>query len=273
MIFVDLIAFLRSRIRGVKNFREDSNFYNDGVLFAPPNAMRSLVTKMPAHAQREPYKLAVFDMDGTTINASSPTLLVRKLVRERKLKFSVACKIMKWALSYKFHLPRENDPVREKVFTAFQGKNAREVGRELERFAEDKIVPCIRHAAVLEMQKHLDNGVVVILLSASFDSVVSRMLLSVPANFGLATCMKIDEVGNYTNKVSGIAPEGDGKPLALKEFADAQFGRDNWEVVGAYGDHMSDDAILKLAKHPVAVTPDRKLLRYAKSVGWEVAQW
>ncbi len=257
----------------MENFRENSDFYNEGVVFASPNAMKSLKTAMPQDSQNGKVRLAIFDMDGTTINGTSPTLLVKKLVLERKLKLSVAIKIMKWALMYKFHLPRENDPVREKVFTAFEGKDAKSVSRELEKFSEEQIVPLIRKDAIKEMKSHLESGVVVVLLSASFDSVVSRLLLEVPANFGLATCMKIDEGGKCTNKVFGVAPEGDGKPVALTQFADAQFGVGNWEVEAAYGDHMSDDSILKMAKNPVAVTPDRKLKQYANMVGWKIVYW
>ena len=255
------------------NFRRNENFYNDGVVYQEPCGMKSLVHPVAENCQKEPYRLAVFDMDGTSINASSPSLLVKKLIFERRLSLRDSAYIAKWAMTYKFHLPRENNPVREKVFTAFAGKNAKDVTLELEQFAENEIVPHIRKAAVDLMNEHIQNGLVTILLSASFDCVVSRMMLSMPVNYGIATLMKIGNEGKMTNVVLGTAPEGEGKPEVLKNFANAVFGEGRWVVDFAYGDHMSDDGVLKMAKHPVAVCPDRQLLKYAQQHNWEIAEW
>ena len=255
------------------NYRENENFYNKGVVFQEPCGMRSLVAPLSENVKKSPFRLAVFDMDGTSINASSPSKLVKKLITERRLSFADSAYIAKWALTYKFHLPRENNPVREKVFTAFAGKSAKDVSLELEQFAEDEIVPHIRKNATDLMKQHMENGLVTILLSASFDSVLSRMMLSMPVNYGIATLMKIDEQGRITNKVQGTAPEGDGKPEVLKTFANSIFGEGNWVVDFAYGDHMSDDGILNMAKHPVAVCPDRQLLKHAREHNWEIVYW
>lgn len=255
------------------NYRENENFYNDGVVFQEPCAMRSLVCPCSVNCSKKPYRLAVFDMDGTSINASSPSILVKKLISEKRLSLANTAYIAKWALTYKFHLPRENNKVREKVFTAFAGKDALEVSRELEQFAEEKIVPHIRKSATELMKKHIEDGIVVILLSASFDSVLSKMMLHMPVNYGIASLMRIDCDGKMTNEVQGTAPEGDGKPEVLKTFANAVFGEGNWVVDYAYGDHMSDDGILNMAKHPVAVCPDRQLLKHAQNHNWQIVYW
>ena len=255
------------------NYRKDENFYNEGVVFQEPCGMKSLINPVLDTCQKEPYRLAVFDMDGTSINASSPSRLVKKLMGERRLSIPNTAYIAKWALTYKFHLPRENNKVREKVFTAFAGRDAKCVSRELEQFAEDEIVPHIRQNATKLMKEHIEKGLVTILLSASFDCVLSKMMLFMPVNYGIATLMKIDEQGRITNEVQGTAPEGDGKPEVLKTFANSVFGEGNWVVDFAYGDHMSDDGILNMAKHPAAVCPDRQLLKHAQSHNWEIVYW
>lgn len=255
------------------NYRESENFYNKGVVFQPPCAMVSEVCPPSDDCCKKPYRLAVFDMDGTSINASSPSRLVKKLISERRLSLPDTAYIVKWALTYKFHLPRENNKVREKVFTAFAGKDAVEVSRELEQFAEEEIVPHIRKSATDLMKKHIKDGIIVVLLSASFDCVLSKMMLHMPVNYGIASLMKIDDEGKMTNIVDGTAPEGDGKPEVLKTFANSVFGEGNWVVDFAYGDHMSDDGILNMAKHPVAVCPDRQLLKHAQAHNWDIVEW
>lgn len=52
-----------------------------------------------------------------------------------------------------------------------------------------------------------------------------------------------------------------------------RYGEGNWELAHAYGDHHSDRTILRAARTPHAVDPDRPLLRTARREGWDVLDW
>lgn len=256
----------------MNNVIENHNFYTDDVSFCPPNAMKATSSSFNFEND-DKVLLSVFDMDGTAINTSSPVKLVKKLSYERRISRLNAFRIALWALAYKLQLPRKNNPVRQRVFRAFKGKDALEVNDYLKDFAKSEIVPFIRSSCACEMKKNHEQNIINLLLSASFDGVVCEVMRHLPVDFAIATRMKIDERGCYDNVVEGIAPEGQGKATTLKEFADANFGVGRWEVVSAFGDHLSDVPVLELAKRPVAVTPDKALKRYATKNNWDIEMW
>ncbi len=59
----------------------------------------------------------------------------------------------------------------------------------------------------------------------------------------------------------------------LTREANARFGKGNWVLTHAYGDHHSDRTLLAAAQHPFAVTPDRPLRRTARNREWPILNW
>jgi HAD superfamily hydrolase (TIGR01490 family) len=81
-------------------------------------------------------------------------------------------------------------------------------------------------------------------------------------------CVKpVVNQGVLTGEIEGIQTIGEGKVTAiLNHFKDEQV---DWSSSFAYGDHISDLAMLKLVGHPVVVGNDNKLLQIAKEQHWE----
>lgn len=256
----------------MENIRKDKDFYFEGVEYVEPNAIaRSEVIRECNY--EKPVRIAIFDMDGTIVNTSSPVQLVKQLFFEHKISIFNTFRIFLWGLSYKFQLPRKNNPVRERVFRAFKGKDAKVVSKYLIDFFDNKIASHIRQDALIEMERVKNEGNIILVLSASFDSVAARAIKYMPIDFVIATNMKIDNQGRYLNIVDGVAPEGDGKLFCFEEFANHRFGCNNWEVIYAYGDHKSDLPILEKAKYPCAICPDNALKRYAKKNNMKIFWW
>ena len=84
-------------------------------------------------------QVAVFDFDGTSIEGSSPSWLVNRLIFEHKITPVTSLKIGMWGIAYKWHLPQSESWVRGQVFTAFEGKPKAEVDRYLIRFYDEWI--------------------------------------------------------------------------------------------------------------------------------------
>ena len=257
----------------MQTIRQYEDFYPVGIEFCSPNAMKSHLTIMPEISNDDKVRLAIFDMDGTSINTSSPVRLVKRLSKEKRITPFTTFMLLCWGMAYRYQLPRKNNPVRERVFSGFKGRNWREVNSYLQNFFNDEIECHIRSAAESEMNHLLEQGIVVVMVSASFDSVVATCMTKMPLNYGVATLMKIDEFENYTNVVEEPAPEGPDKRTVFETFANSEFGKDNWVVEYSFGDHLSDRAILEIANHPVAVTPDKELESLAKEKGWEIKIW
>ena len=221
----------------------------------------------------EKVKIAVFDFDGTSIEGSSPSWLVNRLIFEHRISPITSLKIGFWGIAYKWHLPQNEAWVRGQVFKAFEGKPREEVDAYLTEFYDKYIAKRFRPQADEAMRKCRDEGCEVIVVSASFEPIVLRAMESHPFDYQISTRMKVAEDGTYTREVEGRPIEGDEKMVALRHWCDGHYGEGNWEIAYAYADHHSDRPLLAAATRPFAVTPNTGMSRIAKEEGWPVLDW
>ena len=221
----------------------------------------------------EKARIAVFDFDGTSIEGSSPSRLVSRLIAERKITPLTTVKIGLWGLAYKWHLPQNEAWVRGQVFRAFDGEPKEEVDAYLRSFYDKLIEPRFRPLADEEMSKRSKEGCTVVVVSASFEPIVVRAMENHPFDAQISTRMAVSPDGTYTRAVEGKPIEGAEKLVVLKRWADAHFGEGKWELGYAYGDHHSDETLLAAAKHPFAVCPNTGMSKIAKQRGWPVLDW
>lgn len=218
-------------------------------------------------------QVAVFDFDGTSIEGSSPSWLVNRLIFARKITPITSLKIGFWGIAYKWHLPQNEAWVRGQVFTAFEGKPKEEVDRYLRNFYDEWIARRFRPKADETMRQRADEGCEVIVVSATFEPILLRAMESHPFTHQISTRMKVAEDGTYTREVDGRPVEGEEKLIALKHWCDGHYGEGNWELAYAYGDHHSDEPLLAAAKHPFAVTPNTGMTKIAKQRNWPILDW
>lgn len=220
-----------------------------------------------------PVRVAAFDFDGTSIDGNSPVTLVRYLGLRRRLSPGNLMLILLWAGAYKVRLPQNEAWVRGRVFSAFKGKPVSKVNKYLWRFYDTEVDKRFRPPAGAEMQRHLDEGHAVVCVSASFEPIIAEAMTKHPIQLGIATRMEVTPEGTYLNRVLGKPTEGPAKLEALTRFADERFGKGNWVLDSAYGDHHSDRAMLAAAEHAYAVCPDRPLTRTARERSYGVLDW
>lgn len=223
--------------------------------------------------QTEIARIAVFDFDDTSIEGSSPSWLVNRLIFELKISPITSLKIGFWGIAYKWHLPQNESWVRGQVFRAFEGKPKEQVDKYLIDFYDAYIAKRFRPKADEAMQKCADEGCEVVVVSASFEPIVLRAMESHPFKHQISTRMKVAADGTYTREVDGRPIEGEEKIVALKHWCDGRFGEGKWEIEYAYGDHHSDEPLLSAAKHPFAVCPNHGMAKIAAKRGWPVLDW
>lgn len=218
-------------------------------------------------------RVAVFDFDGTSIEGSSPSWLVNRLIFERRISPITSLKIGFWGLAYKWHLPQSESWVRGQVFKAFEGRPKSEVDAYLRDFHDEYIAKRFRPQADEAMRQRAEEGCVVIVVSASFEPIVVRAMEFHPFHAQISTRMKVLPDGTYTRQVDGNCIEGEEKLVVLKRWCDARFGQNGWELAYAYGDHYSDEALLAAAEHPFAISPKHALGKIAARRDWPVLDW
>ena len=234
----------------------------------------SPATKCPVRpAKNGKIQVAAFDFDGTCIKGNSPVLLVRYLGMRHKMNYGKIALVILWAGFYKARLPQNEDWACGLVFSAFQHKPVKMVDRFIDEFYRRVIPKRFRPLADEALREHAEAGHAVIWVSASFEPIIKAATQDHYVHHVVATRMKVDENGCYTDEVDGTCVEGLEKIKRLNEFCDQQFGAGNWELGWAYGDHYTDRPMLSAARHAFAVTPDGPLERTAKKKGWTVLDW
>lgn len=228
---------------------------------------------MAEAASIKPVEIAVFDFDGTCISGNSPVLLVRHLLAQGKLRKRDFSRIIWWGIRYKLRLPQNESHARELVFSAFEGQPREKVDAYLQDFYEKKIAARFRADADAEIERHRAEGREVWAVTATFEPIICQAMKTHRFTRQFSTRMVTDAQGRYTRQVEGIPVEGDEKVQQISQAADAAFGKGNWVLAYAYGDHHSDRPMLKASLHPCAVTPDRPLSRFAKAHGWRIVMW
>ncbi len=218
-------------------------------------------------------RVVAFDIDGTLLRGQSGTLILKYLMTRHLVRIRTIALCSWWGIRYKLHLPyRQNEP-RERIFADLSKYTPEGIHTIMKMFHDDVMIPRYHADGVAQVRRHIEAGDHVALVSATFEEVaiVAREYLGCEACMG--TVMERDETGRYTGAVSGETPAGDEKVRRLREWADAEFGPDGWELVHAYGDHHTDAPMLQLADTPHAVNPDLMLRRFAKRMGWETLEW
>lgn len=226
---------------------------------------------IPDPSVAPPVKIAVFDFDGTCIAGKSPLLLTLHLLRHGELNLLQGVGIGLWGLAYKLHIPAINQGwVRGMVFKAFKGMTKAQADQYMHDFYDQKIAGLFRPEMEQAIRERKQEGCVVMVVSASFEPIIDRMMQFHPFDYQISTRMIVDAQGRYTDKVEGLPIEGAEKVAAVRRFANARFGQGKWGIEYAYSDHYSDRPLLYAARHAVAVAPDRVLTRTAKEEGWPI---
>lgn len=218
-------------------------------------------------------RVAVFDLDGTSLRGQSGALFSTYLWKRGLVSPKRTLELVMWAAKYKLHLLRNQNKARELVFGALEGMSAAEVDQVMDDFCDELIIPRIRSAAVREVARLKDEGVVTVVVSATFERIAERAAQVLGVDGWVATKMARDADGNYTSKVEGEVVAGPGKIRATVRWCDEHLGRGTWEIAYAYGDHYTDQELLAMADTACAVCPTRTLRRMAVRSGWKILDW
>ena len=224
-------------------------------------------------SERKVQGVAVFDFDGTSIDGQSGALFTRYLHQGHLMSARRLARLVWWGARYKLHLPYRQDEARELVFGALAGRSAAEVDALMGRFHDEVLAPLYRPQALEEVARCHARGLVVLLVSATFEPIAALGARALGADGFVATRMERDAAGGYTGHVDGPVVAGAEKYRAAARWCDERFGPGGWSLEAAYGDHHSDADLLGHARRPYAVCPGKALAAAARRGGWSTLDW
>jgi HAD superfamily hydrolase (TIGR01490 family) len=212
---------------------------------------------------------AFFDLDKTVIARASMVAMGRPLYREGLVSRWLLLRAVWGQLVYLWVGADEEKlaRTRDSVLRLAAGWERERVARIAHDAIEEVLEPIVYAEALDLIAEHRSAGRPVYLVSASPTEIVEPLARHLGVDGCLATVAEVDDAGRYTGRVERYC-YGPEKVVAMDELA-SRTGIDLDEC-WAYSDSATDLPMLAAVGHPVAVNPDRELLRAARENGWAV---
>ena len=157
--------------------------------------------------------------------------------------------------------------MRESALRVTKGWDQAHIRSLVEETLDEVIDPIIYAEALELIRHHQAEGRRVYVVSASPEEVVAPLARHLGADQAIATRARIDADGRYTGDVEFYS-YGPFKAEAMR--AEAELHDIDLAESYAYTDSATDLPMLEAVGHPVAVNPDRALLKAATERGWEI---
>ena len=213
-------------------------------------------------------KVHIFDVDCTVVRKTSAEYFVKMAMKEGIIRFSQICRLPVEWIKYKLARP-DNDFIENTV------KKLSGIERSaLERIAENcfikRINPNIYKGAAEIIRDAQKKGERVIFATSSFDFIIKPLERFFGIEGSLASEMEYSD-GKTTGNLIGYSFFGQKKKKAAEAWMERNsiHPRDSF----FYSDSYTDIPLLEYCGNPVAVNPDRILLRKAKKLNWKVLRF
>lgn len=215
---------------------------------------------------------AFFDLDKTVIAKASMVAFHKPLRRAGFLSRRLVLRALYGQLVYMYFGADEDkmEQVREQALRITKGWDQAVVSEIVAESLEQVIEPIVFDEAIDLIDEHQAAGRRVYIVSASPEEIVLPLARYLGVDGAIATRAKVDEDGCYTGEMEFYS-YGPNKAVAIVELA----RREGIDLAGsyAYSDSETDIPMLEVVGHPVAVNPDRSLLRRARDSGWGTASF
>ena len=215
---------------------------------------------------------AFFDLDKTVIAKASMVAFSRPFHRAGLLSRRMVLRAAWHQLLYAQlgASPEKLAKLRDSVLALTVGWEQAEITRIVQDALVDVVEPIVYDEALDLIRDHQSAGRKVFIVSASPEEIVAPLARYLGVDEAICTRSELDERGCYTGRTERYC-YGPEKVVAMREVAE----RDGIDLVRsyAYSDSATDVPMLEAVGHPVAVNPDRELLRLARARDWEILRF
>ena len=142
--------------------------------------------------------------------------------------------------------------------------------RHLDDYLETRIRPMITEKARSQVNRHLENGDLCALVTATNCFITSPICREFGIPHLIAT-VAAQENGEFTGKPRGTPSFREGKISRVDDWLESLgLWRGSFERSWFYSDSLNDLPLLEIVSDPIAVNPDPTLRAHAESAGWPV---
>jgi HAD superfamily hydrolase (TIGR01490 family) len=214
--------------------------------------------------------IAFFDLDKTLLAHNAAWAWVRSEFAAGHVTPWQLLEATFWLSRYKFGYDRLQEPIRKSVAT-LRGKSSTELQERMLDFYGTNVRGRYRPGGqnAIDAERAKDNQCV--LLTSGAEYLAKAVGEELRLDAVLCSRFETDSEGLFTGKVIEPFCFGPGKVVLARNYA-ASKGI-VLDKCTFYSDSASDIPMLEGVGHPIAVNPDRRLRRHAKSRGWPTVDW
>ena len=212
---------------------------------------------------------AFFDLDKTVIAKAAMLAFGPHLRRAGLLNRWLVVRALWGQLVFRYLGADESrmEKMRTAALRVCTGWDSEHVGALVDEALTEVIDPLVFDEAVELIETHRAAGRRIYLVSASPQEIVRPLARHLGVDDAIASRARIDSDGRYTGEIEFYSA-GEYKVEAME--AEARIHGLDLAESYAYSDSVTDLPMLEAVGHPVAVNPDRGLLRVALEREWEI---
>jgi HAD superfamily hydrolase (TIGR01490 family) len=210
--------------------------------------------------------IAFYDLDHTILSGNSATYLVeearqRGIMTPKQYRHALYLSIL-----YKMNL---GDPTRmiNRMLSWLGGLRAETVTKLCREVFEEILIQQIRPEIVEAIEGHTRNRGKNVLLSSATKPICEPITAHLDLEDMICTLLH-EENGVLTGSTEGKLVYGKEKKIRMLDYCENN-GFDP-RTAYYYGDSVTDQYVMEAVGYPVAVAPDKKLLKIARAKRWEI---
>ena len=213
-------------------------------------------------------KLAIFDLDHTILKCNSDHSWLDYLTNKGFIK-----KEEYFEQNAEFQKKFREANVNYKEYYEFtiqylRNKSDDYISNIRSDFMKEIIEPSINIYALRLIHMHYDKDDELLLASGTTSIIAGPIAKRL--EFKNVVCTKCEQKNNiYTGKIEDPPSLGEGKLINVQTWMQNN-GFSNFNGTTFYSDSILDMPLLEKVEKPVAVNPDKELLRVSQDLGWEI---
>lgn len=215
-------------------------------------------------------KIAFFDLDRTLVHGNSARLWVRHEWRRGAIRNRTFVKGLAYLAAYRMGYADVEDALRTGIQT-LTGQSEAAMSALAKAFYHREIQPIVRYDARQAIRARRSAGDRLVLLTSSSPYLAAAASRDLELDDYLCTRFEVDAAGCFTGRAIEPVCFGPGKVRLATDYV-ASLGASLADCA-FYSDSYSDLPMLEAVGEPIAVTPDPRLRKAAKSRGWPILDW
>jgi len=210
--------------------------------------------------------IAFYDLDHTILKGNSATALVeearkRGIMSPRQFRHAVYLSII-----YKLNLGNPTKMI-NRMLSWLKGLDEITVRQLCQDVLNNLLVDTIRPEILLSMEKHRKNNGAVVLLSSATSPICEPVSKHLRMDEVICTHLESHQ-GKLTGRTEGKLVYGKEKRKQMLSFCKEQ--KHDPHLAYYYGDSFTDHHVMEAVGNPVAVSPDKRLMKVATARKWQI---